>query len=116
MFIRLPARRHGWTALSSGCSGSGTTRLSSNTIFWPSPWQTGHAPAGALKEKCFGVGGSKLLPVAGEHILFECRVSIQFSDFNAAPLAPSLSPPGGERVAAGRERGLFSVFELFSGD
>src|SRR5208282_6867980 len=79
MFIRLPARRHGWTAPSSGCSGSGTTRPSSKIIFWPSPWQTGHAPAGALNEKCFGVGGSKLLPVAGEHILFECNVSIQFS-------------------------------------
>src|SRR6516162_5556232 len=77
MFIRLPARRHGWTALSNGCSGSGMTRLSSKTIFWPRPWHTGHAPAGALKEKCFGVGGSKLLPVAGEHILFECKVSIQ---------------------------------------
>src|SRR5208283_4324646 len=76
MFIRLPARRHGWMALSSGSSELGTTRCSSKIIFWPRPWQTGHAPAGALKEKCFGVGGSKLLPVAGEHILFECRVSI----------------------------------------
>src|SRR5882724_427634 len=79
MFIRLPARRHGWMALSSGSSGFGTTKCSSKIIFWPSPWQTGHAPAGALKEKCFGVGGSKLLPVAGEHILFECNVSIHAS-------------------------------------
>src|SRR5665213_256735 len=81
MFIRLPARRHGWIAPSSGSSMSGTTSASSKIIFWPRPWQTGHAPAGALKEKCFGVGGSKLLPVAGEHILFECKVSVQISDF-----------------------------------
>src|ERR1700690_4162771 len=105
MFIRLPARRHGWTALSSGCSGSGTTSSSLKTIFWPSPWQTGHAPAGALKEKCFGVGGSKLLPVAGEHILFECKVSVHSlesrvegrgsragGDFGPSPLASCFSP------------------------
>src|SRR5208282_3722771 len=108
MFIRLPARRHGWMALSSGSSAFGTTRCSSKIIFWPRPWQTGQAPAGALKEKCFGVGGSKLLPVAGEHILFECSVSIQSFDGDDVPLAP----PGGERVAAGRVRGLFPAFEL----
>src|SRR5580704_14711246 len=77
MFIRLPERRHGWMAFSSGSSAFGTTRCSSKIIFCPKPWQTGQAPAGALKEKCFGVGGSKLLPVTGEHILFECNVSIQ---------------------------------------
>src|SRR5471032_794400 len=97
MFMRLPERRHGWIALSSGASASGTTNDSSKIIFWPRPWQTGQAPEGALKEKCFGVGGSKLLPVAGEHILFECRVSIQASDLAAPPRTPALSPPGGER-------------------
>src|ERR1035441_710656 len=113
MISRLPARRSGWIAPSSGKSMSGTTRASSKTIFWPRPWQTGHAPAGALNEKCFGVGGSKLLPVAGEHILLECKVSIQESDCDDVPLAPPLPPPGGERVAAGRVRGLFPAFESF---
>src|SRR6516165_4068391 len=100
MFMRLPARRHGWMALSSGCSGSGTTRCSSKTIFWPRPWQTGHAPAGALNEKCFGVGGSKLFPVAGEHILFECNVSIQSLAGGAgAPASRGGDLPSADRLA-----------------
>src|SRR5208282_1937575 len=101
MFIRLPARRHGWTAVSSGCSISGTTRPSSKIIFWPRPWQTGHAPAGALNEKCFGVGGSKLLPVAGLHILLEWRVSIQGALVGrVTPCAPPL--PGEARLLTSR--------------
>ena len=49
---------------------SGIIRSSSNSILYPSPKHSGHAPKGLLKEKLLGSTSSTLMPQSGQEKLW----------------------------------------------